>query len=73
MDRTANLDSFLYRLDISLGLDISLDSESLCRCRVAIGDEIVHNEVVDVTVRTSQSKFSKTRFYEKFSDELVNQ
>lgn len=59
MNRTANLDSFLYRLDISLGLEICLDSESLCRRRVAIGDEIVHNEIVDVTVSRNQLRSRK--------------
>lgn len=53
MNRSTDLDSFLNRLDICAGLDIGLEREFLRRSRVAIGDEVVHNQIIDITFNTS--------------------
>lgn len=49
MDRAANLYSFLDGLNIDPRLDVGLNSESLSSGGIAIGDEVVHDKVVDVT------------------------
>ena len=49
MDGRSNVHSFLDRIDVRLGLNIGLDSEFLRRRRIAIGDEVVHNQIIDIT------------------------
>ena len=49
MDGRSNVHSFLDRIDVRLGLNIGLDSELLRRRRIAIGDEVVHNQIIDIT------------------------
>ena len=44
-----NLNTFLNRLQIGPQLDVGLDSEFTRSSRVAIGDEVVHDQVINVT------------------------
>lgn len=53
VDRIANLYSLLDRLKIDLGLDIGLDGKFLCRSRIAVGYEVVHDQIVDIASRSS--------------------
>jgi hypothetical protein len=43
VDRTANIDSFLNRPNISFRLDVGLDGKSFCCSRIAIGHKVVHD------------------------------
>lgn len=49
VDEGPNLNPFLNRLQIGPQLDIGLDCEFTRGSRVAIGDEVVHDQIVDVT------------------------
>lgn len=49
VNRSPDLNPFLDGLQIRLQLNIGLDSKFLRRCRVAICDEVVHDQVVDIT------------------------
>lgn len=49
VDEGPNLNTFLNRLQIGPQLDIGLDSELTRSSRVAIGDEVVHDQIIDVT------------------------
>lgn len=49
MDRGSNGYPCLNRLHIRLGLDVSLYCKFLRSSGVAIGDEVVHDQVIDVT------------------------
>lgn len=44
-----NLDPFLNGLQIRFQLNIGFECEFLCSRRIAIGDEVVHNQVIDIT------------------------
>lgn len=43
------LNPVLDRIKIRLELDVGLDRKFLCSTRVPIGDEVVHNQIVNVT------------------------
>ena len=49
MDGRSNINSFLNRLYVGLQGDVGLGRELLRSGGVSIGDEVVHNQVVDIT------------------------
>lgn len=49
VDEGPNLNTFLNRLQIGPQLDIGLNCKFTRSGRVAIGDEIVHDQIIDVT------------------------
>ena len=55
VDCSTNLNSFLNRLDVCPGLDVGLDRKFLRSRRIAIGDEVVHDQVVYIPSRTTVS------------------
>lgn len=46
---SSNFNSLLNRFQIRPKLDVGLDREFIRGCRVAIGDEVVHYQVIDIT------------------------
>lgn len=44
-----NLNPLLNRFLIRLQLDVGLDCEFICRRRIAVDDEVVHDQVIDIT------------------------
>lgn len=49
VDEGPNLNTFLNRLQIGPQLDVGLDSEFTRSSRIAVGDEVIHNQVIDIT------------------------
>lgn len=49
MNGCSNLNPFLYQFQIRLEGDVGLDSKLLSCGRVSVCDEVVHNQVVNIT------------------------
>jgi hypothetical protein len=49
VDGSPYLNPFLDRIKIRLELDIGLDRKFLCSTGVSVGDEVVHNQIVNVS------------------------
>jgi hypothetical protein len=56
VDRAANLYSFLNRPNIGFRLDVGLYGKPFGSCRIAVGDEVVHDKIVDITSNATVSR-----------------
>jgi len=61
--RISDVNSLLYALRITSKSNARLHSELLCSCRIALVDQVVHDDKVNVTIE--MSKFLLTMMNEK--------
>lgn len=49
VDGSPNINPLLNSFEVRPKLDVGLDRKLICGSRVAIGNEVVHDQVIDIT------------------------